>query len=349
MDFSITPYDGNSARDIAHQMKLWPSLAGKAYSLEHGAGDSIFFYDSPPQILAGTEYKSEPIVKQSSGTYDSPPVFVLIHGLGDEADSWRHIIPLLNAGGYRVLAPDLPGFGRSVATGKFSLKTHADAVLTLIKEIGNRDWGIGEGGSFPAIFMAGNSLGAMVAEEAALRKPGRGSSSPVLVRGLVLIDGSIPGGPSNPGAMALAKLLFSRKWYRAYRGKPERAWASLYPYYADLDSMSCEDREFLKTRVIARVESNTQERAFFATQSSLIWAFLTGPSKFTKKIRQYKGKILLIWGEKDRIIPLSSMEAFKALRSDIKLELVSGAGHLPHQEKPEETARLMLNECQAPN
>ena len=322
MESAIIPYDGNS-------MKLWPPLADRAFYLKSASGGSIFFYDSPPQAIAGA-------------SISSPPTFVLIHGLGDEADSWRHLIPLLNARGYRVLAPDLPGFGRSAASGRISLKTHADAVLELVEKIGRRDWESGNVKSPPSVFLAGSSMGAMVAEAAAFRKPGKlPGFSPAPIRGLALIDGSIPGGPSNPGPLVLAKLLFSRKWYRAYRGNPEGAWRSLYPYYADLDSLSEEDKEFLKVRVMARVESDSQERAYFATQSSLIWAFLTGASKFAKKIRQYEGKILLLWGDKDRIIPLSSTKAIMALRPDIELKTIPGAGHLPQQERPEETARLL--------
>ncbi len=43
---------------------------------------------------------------------DAKPPVLLLHGLGDEADTWRHVLPLLQPD-YRVLAPDLPGFGRS--------------------------------------------------------------------------------------------------------------------------------------------------------------------------------------------------------------------------------------------
>jgi pimeloyl-ACP methyl ester carboxylesterase len=139
----------------------------------------------------------------------------------------------------------------------------------------------------------------------------------------------------------MVKLLFSRKWYRAYRNNPKGAWASLYPYYADLDNMPLADKDFLKERVMARVNSSSQERAFFATQRSLIWAFWTVFSGYERKIRLFKGKIILLWGEKDRIMPLSSAEPFKTLRSDIELRIISGAGHLPQQEKPAETAKLI--------
>ena len=314
MDFSIVPFSGDSPRGAPHPMPPWPSLANNAFCLKSSSWDSIFFYDSSPD---GNSAK---------------PVIILIHGLGDEADSWRHLVPLLGSQGCRVLALDLPGFGRSAAPRKLNLKRHAAAVLRLIDALGqSSETGVA---GLPPVFLAGNSLGAMVAEEAAFTRPD-------LIRGLVLLDGSIPGGPANPGLFALAKLLFSRKWYRAYRDNPDGAWASLYPYYADLNALSPQDREFLGQRVMARVESSTQERAYFATQSSLVRAFLLSTHRFSRKIRRFKGKILLIWGEKDRIIPLSSTETFKALRTDIELEIIPGAGHLPQQEKPVETARLI--------
>jgi pimeloyl-ACP methyl ester carboxylesterase len=295
-------------------MKPWPSLAEKACCLKLNAGDTIFYFDTaaPP----------------TGGAINDTPIMVLIHGLGDEAESFRHLIPLLSSRGFRVLALDLPGFGRSIVNGKISVKNHANAVLKLIEAV------IGPDGS--KVFLAGNSLGAMVAETVVLKKP-------ELIQGLILIDGSIPGGPSNPGFLVLLKLLLSRKWYRAYREDPEGAWASLYPYYADLDGMPSEDREFLRQRVMSRVESSSQEHAFFATQRSIVRTFITASSRFASGIQKYKGRILLIWGEKDRIIPLSSSEAFMKLRSDIELHVISGAGHLPQQEKPEETAQIMAN------
>jgi pimeloyl-ACP methyl ester carboxylesterase len=314
MAYSTVPYNGDSP------MKPWPSLMEKAFCLKDGSrsGEAIFYFDNPPS-------------GDSVGISGNPPVIVLIHGLGDEADSWRYLIPLLNAGGFRVLALDLPGFGRSVAFGKASLKEHAAAVLKLLEAVLSP-----LETNARTVFLAGNSLGALVAETAALKRP-------ELFSGLILIDGTIPGGPSNPGIFALAKLLFSRKWYRAYRDDPEGAWASLYPYYADLDSMPLEDRVFLKKRVMDRVESLAQEQAFFQTQRSLVWAFISAAARFARGIQSYKGKILLIWGESDRIIPLSSAETFRALRNDIRFEVIPGAGHLPQQEKPGETAQLMVD------
>ena len=327
MRFYIVPCKDDSYGFVPgyQPMKPWPSLAGKAFCLKDNTrpAETLFFFDAMPSNDAAPE----------AGISDPPsPVFVLIHGLGDEADSWRHLIPLLNAHGFRVLAPDLPGFGRSVAAGKISIKGHVAAVLKLIEAAALPPSGHPD--KAPPVFLSGNSMGAVIAEAAAIQKP-------TLVRGLVLLDGSIPGGPSNPGLFALARLLFSRKWYRAYRDNPEAAWLSLYPYYADLDALPPADKDFLWQRVMARVESPSQEQAFFATQRSLVRMYLTGVSRIARGIQSYKGKILLIWGGKDRIIPLSSASVFMTLRPDAKLEIIPGAGHLPHQEKPEELARIM--------
>ena len=340
MAFFTVPYDGKSPGNLptaCMPMKPWPSLADKAFCLidESRPDESLFFFDSAPEGQSQPDGKTPGV---------PPPVVVLIHGLGDEADSWRHLIPLLNAAGCRALAPDLPGFGRSISQGKISLKKHAAAVLRLIEAVAATSGG--------PIFLAGSSMGAMVAEEVALRKSSDHLQVIRSISGIVLIDGSIPGGPTNPGVFALAKLLISRKWYRAYRNDPEGLWASLNPYYADLAGLSPADRDFLKARVMARVQSVAQERAFFQSQRSVVWALMASSARYARKIRAWHGKILLLWGDSDRLIPLSSAERFKALRAGklaggkladgIELKVIPGAGHLPHQENPEETARFIV-------
>ena len=320
MKFSIAPYSGDSP------MKSWPSLASSAYCLKDDSSpeDSVFFYDT--KKVSGTISKDS---KKVSGT-----ILVFIHGLGDEADSFRHLIPALASRGYRVLSPDLPGFGRSVTSKKINIKNHAAAVIKLIEAATGESGLSGETPPSPArIFLVGNSMGALIAELVAIKRP-------FLIHGLILIDGSIPGGPAFPGIIGLFKLLFSKKWYRAFRSDPDAAVFSLFPYYADFNTLPQEDREFLARRVIERVNSSAQERAFFATQRSLVFSFFTAP-RFTHGMRKFKGKILLIWGGKDRIIPLSSTEAFMTMRPDTERKIIPGAGHLPHQEKPEETEKLI--------
>jgi len=291
-------------------MKSWPSLApyGKYFYVP---GGELFYYDS--------------ITDDAT----NKPAIVLIHGLGDEADTWRHVFPLLVAAGYRVIAPDLPGFGRSVWKGRINMHCHCNAILRLLTAAG-----IAGPGS-PAV-LVGSSLGAAVSEMAACARPD-------LVKGLLLIDGCFP--IENKIDKGLLKLMLpsvGRIWYRSFRKNHKAAWESLYPYYNDLDAMSGEDREFLRERVIARVESENQERGYLSTMRSMNVFFIFNGRRISRGIKTYHGKIAILWGEKDRILPVEKTALFRGLRPDVKITLISGAGHLPHQEKYEETAAQML-------
>jgi pimeloyl-ACP methyl ester carboxylesterase len=287
-------------------MDMHPSLAkwGKTLSTKRG---SLFFYDTGP-------------------AQEGKPPLLLIHGLGDEADSWRSLVPILHAAGHRVIAPDLPGFGRSSPRGA-NIRGQTAAVIALLEET--------SGPGNPAA-LAGNSMGAVIAEATAF-------SRPRLVRALVLIDGCFPmKGGINSGLILMSLPFIGKKWYRAFRHDHEGAWRSLYPFYGDLDAMSDDDKQFLRKRVIDRVESGGQEKGCFASLRSLNALGLFRRGSFARRLKTYTGKILLIWGEKDAVIPRSAAEEFLLRKPDAALKTIKGAGHLPHQERPRETAEAML-------
>lgn len=296
--------------DAVSPMKPWPALAPFArVLLLQGDRETVFYYDT--QGASGTPPPDS-----------AKPALILIHGLGDEADSWRRLIPLLS-GTFRVVAPDLPGFGRSAAPGRIGVKGHIAAIVALLAETG------------PAI-LAGSSMGALIAEGTALARPD-------LVRGLILLDGCIPMAAAlNKGLVRMALPFIGKKWYRAFRTNHEGAWQSLFGYYADIEGLPQADRRFLRERVIARVESSTQERAYFASLRSLLLvnAFHTG--RFARFLPGFPGKILLIWGAQDTVLPPESSRLIRELRPDAAFSLIPGAGHLPHQERPGEAAEMIL-------
>lgn len=259
-----------------------------------------------------------------SGPAQAPdPSFLLIHGLGDEADSWRKVFPLLMGRG-RVVAPDLPGFGRSEHPRRaYTLNFFAETVAALLESL-----------RVAQAVLVGSSLGAAVALRVAQRRAD-------LVARLVLVDG-----PPVRGRLNKVQLMFllpgqGEKLYNSFRSSQEAAYQSLRPYYANLDTLPPEDRQFLRERVWDRVWSDDQRRAYLSTFRWMAWEHLLGRLG-PASLGQVKTPTLLVWGEQDAVIPLEVAKTLQGWIAGAKLQVIPGCGHLPQQEKPLELARLIL-------
>ncbi len=110
------------------------------------------------------------------------PTVVLLHGLGATGDSWQLQFPALEAGGYRVLAPDMRGFGHSGYPGKMSVAAMAADVASLL-----------EAQTHAPVHMVGISMGGTVAQQLALDAPQR-------IERLVLVNTFAKLRPNKPGA-----------------------------------------------------------------------------------------------------------------------------------------------------
>ena len=60
-----------------------------------------------------------------------------------------------------------------------------------------------------------------------------------------------------------------------------------------------------------------------------------------KRIHRITAPTLLLWGEHDRLVPRAYAKAFAGRLKDTRLEVVAGAGHAPHLEEPDATARVV--------
>lgn len=291
-------------------MRPWKTLEPFARRISIGGGRELFAFDS----AAGSPAKAASAsAGQAAGKL---PTLLLVHGLGDEADSWRGLFPLLS-GEFRLIAPDLPGFGRSPARGRVSVGSCADALAGLL------DAEAPEGA-----VLVGSSLGAALAELVAGRRPG-------LVRGLVLVDGGAPMGTGSSKGLAGALLPgLGERRYRALRGKPEAAYRSLYPYYADLGALPEGDRAFLAGRVVERVESDSQMRAYFSLFRSFILSLAFRSGHFRRVLAGFGGPVLLVWGGRDTIMPRATADLVASIAHNARIVDVEGAGHLVQQERP---------------
>jgi pimeloyl-ACP methyl ester carboxylesterase len=67
--------------------------------------------------MVNIDLQSGPTIHYSDHNQNGHPVVLLLHGLGVNSDSWQLQIPALTKAGFRILAPDLRGFGRSSYPG----------------------------------------------------------------------------------------------------------------------------------------------------------------------------------------------------------------------------------------
>jgi pimeloyl-ACP methyl ester carboxylesterase len=278
-------------------MRPWPALEpfGRTLVLPK-SGLELFFFDTGP----------------ADGS-----TILLVHGLGDEADTWRYLIPELSAG-HRVLAPDLPGFGRSSRPKRPLSPPFLVSVLLEFLDVLEA----------PPALVVGSSLGGLLCQQIALMHPKRAA-------GLVLLDGTVV---ANRRALNLILVLFMipgiGEWmYTRLRRDPQAAYDTLRPYYADLEGMSQADRDFLFQRVNERVWSDRQRRAYFSVLRQMALWSPRQQKGLPERLGRCQVPTLAIWGEQDVIVAAEAAETLCQLQPTARLVTLLAAGHLPHQEQ----------------
>lgn len=246
------------------------------------------------------------------------PTLLLVHGLGDEADTWRHIFPQLTQS-WQVIALDLPGFGRSDKPKvNYTLAFYRKSLLELLDVL-----------EIERATLVGHSLGATVSQSLALEHPER-------LERLILVSGGLV---LRKQPLNLATILFLipglGEWlYNRLRRDPQKAFETLNPYYANLAGFPAEERQFLFQRVNQRVWSDAQRDAFLSTLRNLGQSISANRQALEEKIRQTNIPTTLIWGEADRMVDPRNGRYLAELIPGARLVLAPGAGHNLQQEQP---------------
>lgn len=284
-------------------------------------------YQQPMLPWPGLAEYTHPVRLATSGltihTYDAgesaAPPLLLVHGLGDDADTWRYLIEPLSAQ-HRVIALDLPGFARSDKPDRaYTIPFFRDTLLELLDTL-----------SIQRAAVIGHSLGALVAHALALDCPQR-------IERLILIGGSLVAGKQK---LQLSTLLFLLpllgEWqYNNLRKDPAAAYRTLDAYYSRLDRLPEADRAFLLQRVNERVWNDGQRRAFLSTLRNLV-RWLPGQQRtLPSRLASFAVPTLAIWGEDDHIQPVENGRALLTMQPSARLVVIPGAGHNVQQEKPQ--------------
>jgi len=287
-----------------HPMQAWPSLKHKSHQARSLANNlSIFFFED------GEE---------------NAQTLILIHGLGDEADTWRHVISAL-AKDYHVIALDLPGFGRSSQPDRdYSPEFFMSTIISLMDKL-----------SIDKTILMGSSLGGILSHGLAINYPNRFS-------GLILVGGALlQSSALHDWSLKLMGIPMIGEWlYTRLRKDPQAAYDSLRNVYHDLDALPEEDRKFLFERVNQRVWSNEQRRAYFSTLRKLApWA-KAKQKNLKNKLENLTPPTLVIRGEHDSLFSDENAKEIIELQPNTAKVTIDNVGHLPHQENPKAFLRI---------
>ncbi|WP_371328099.1 alpha/beta fold hydrolase [Mycobacterium sp. 1423905.2] len=237
------------------------------------------------------------------------PALLLIHGLGGNRGTWRHLIGTL-ARTHTVIAPDLPGHGESdPPAGDYSLGAHACALRDLLLSLGHRRFSL-----------VGHSLGGGIALQTAYQFPER-------VDRLILI-GSGGLGPEVSFALRAATLPGADAVIAALSAIPpavtNRALA-LVP-----KTLSGPDASLL-AGLLRGLRGSKRRTAFLRTARSVIDWRGQAVSAQRQTDLLHGVPVLVAWGTDDTTIPPHHHRGFAdRVPAAITVE-IAGAGHYPHE------------------
>jgi pimeloyl-ACP methyl ester carboxylesterase len=271
--------------------------------------------------LKETALHGHRIAYRSAG---SGPAIVLVHGITSTSATWERVMPYL-ATRFTVIAPDLLGHGQSAKPrGDYSLGAYASGVRDLIVSLGHER----------ATFV-GHSLGGGVVMQLAYQFPER-------CERLVLVDSGGLGREVNfllraatlPLSEVVLPLLASTRLLDAGRGVG-RLFGRL-GLHAGTDVA-----ELAKGH--ASLSDAESRAAFVHTLRTIVDP---GGQRVNASDRLYLAQnvpFMLIWGERDPIIPVRHGRAAHELVPTSRLEVFEDAGHFPHVDDPQRFLDVLLD------
>ena len=249
---------------------------------------------------------------RDTGPRDAPTL-VLVHGSNASLQTWEPWVDRLGKQ-YRIIRMDLPGHG---LTGASPTRDYSAAAYVGVVERIRAKLGIDH------IVLAGNSMGGGVAWHYALAHPDH-------VRALVLIDSvgqPEPGNGKAPLAFRIARVPVLRN-----------VAAQITPRSMIADSLPGVFGN-PKLADAAMVDRYWELLRYPGNREATLDRFARPSDRATNaQLASLKLPVLILWGEKDQLIPVSSGEWLHARIPGSKLIVYPGVGHLPMEEHPDQSA-----------
>ncbi|MFF4166259.1 alpha/beta fold hydrolase [Streptomyces sp. NPDC001741] len=229
---------------------------------------------------------------------------LLIHGHPFDRTMWAPQADALTGAGYRVVTPDLRGYGRSgVTPGKVFLADFADDLAALLDHLG-----------IERAVVGGVSMGGQIAMELQLRHPGR-------VRALVLSDTSARAETDEGKAFRnqVADELLAE-------GMDGYATGAIHKMLAAYNVEAMPD---VAARVLAMMRATDPRGAAAALRGR------AERPDYRDTLAGVRVPVWIVVGADDAYTPVADAEAMLRLVPAASLTVIEKAGHLPGVEQPE--------------
>jgi len=246
---------------------------------------------------------------------------LLLHGFGASSYTWRHVEPALTASSHRVLTLDLKGFGLSDKPfdDSYSMFDQAALVSQFIDQLGLKE-----------VSVVGHSLGGGVALVLALDK---NPAKRKRIAKLVLID-SVAYSQNIPIAFNILRTPILGKIGSSLVPLDVQIRVALRLAYYDNSKFDSRDVK----QYAGPLKDKGSRHALIQTARKIL------PENLPELSSRYKTiqiPALIIWCDHDKVIKPDIGQRLHYDLPNSTLRIIRSCGHLPQEEKPQQTVRLV--------
>ncbi|WP_308468753.1 alpha/beta fold hydrolase [Rathayibacter soli] len=254
---------------------------------------------------------------------------VVVHGFRGDHHGLEPIVAQLS--GYRLICPDLPGFGESEAlSSTHDIHGYAAWLRAFVAELHVTGRLVVLGHSFGSIVVAAALADQVPADDA------------LIPEDVVLINPIAAPALSGPRGILTRLAVF---YYWLASALPERVGFALLRNRVIVRVMSVTMAK-TKDPALRRWIHNQHDRYFsaFSDRRVVLEAFTASVSNDVSEFAaRIPGHTLLIAADKDDITPIAAQYRLAALFPDATLQIIHGVGHLVHYEAPAQAAELITD------
>jgi abhydrolase domain-containing protein 6 len=250
------------------------------------------------------------IVYSEGGPSEAETV-LLLHGFGASGDSWNRFAASLTKK-YRVIAPDLPGWGAStrLESASYAYPSQLERLQGLVQEL-----------ELARFHLVGHSMGGFLAAAYAARFPAQ-----VVTLGLVA-----PHGMAEPRPGELARSV--------ERGDNWLVVSSMEGFQRLLANLFVK-RPYIPGPVIKYLAQRAVRGS--AKSRQIFEEMQRNEPPLIKTLPQIEAPSLIVWGDQDRVLDVSCADLFQANIRRAQLLILKQCGHMPLTEQVQAWARPYL-------